>query len=78
MALVARGNCVRANQGKAIRVIANCLGDLPSGNGVAAFAICAELAAMNVCVAISTVGTCILEEQACVALRASDFGVHAA
>jgi hypothetical protein len=78
MALIAGSYGVSAYEREAVGVIANLLRDLPSRNRVAAFAICAELTAMNVCVAICTVRACVLEDQACVALHAANFGVHAA
>jgi len=45
---------------------------------MAAFAVCTELAAMDVSVAVGTVCTHVLEHQAGVASGASNFLVHAA
>ena len=79
MALFALDQRVCAYQGKAVLVIANRFqGDIPPLHGVATFAIGAELAAMNVGVAISAGLTYVLEDEAGVALGASNLLVHAA
>jgi len=66
-----------ADERKAILVIANRIeGDIPSLYRVATLAIGSELAAMDVCVAVCTIGTYILENEAGVALRAAHFLVH--
>jgi len=68
-----------SDQRKAILVIAYLFQrDLPTLDRVAAFTVCAKLAAVYVGVAIGAVGTHILEDQAGMALRAGDLLMHAA
>lgn len=70
---------MRSYQRKAILVIANRIqGDIPPLDTVAAFAIRAELPAMDVGVAIGTVRAHILEDEAGMTLRATHLLVHAA
>ena len=45
---------------------------------MATLAICAELTAMYVCMAIGTMGTNVLEDQTGMALGATDLLMHAA
>jgi len=79
MALIALNNCVRAYQRESIAVILDCLDvDLPALDRVAAFTIGAELAAVNVCMALGALRACFREHQVGVTLRAGDLGVHSA
>jgi hypothetical protein len=58
-------------------MIANCIqSDIPTLDRVAAFAIGAELAAMNVSMTIGAVCTGVFEEEACMALGAAYFLMH--
>jgi hypothetical protein len=60
-------------------VIANGVeGDIPTLDGVTAFTICAELAAMDVGVAICAVLADIFEDEAGMALSAAYFLMHTA
>ena len=79
MALIALNKCVRAYQGESIVVVLDCLDvDLPALDRVAALAIGAELAAVNVCMTLGALRACLAEHQVRVALRAGDFCVHPA
>ena len=70
---------MRAHQRETVLVILNGLQrDLPTFHRVATGAIGAELAAMDIGVAIGALGTDVLEDQIRVALNASHFLVHAA
>ena len=69
---------MRADQGEAILVCAHCLQRyIPADYRVALLAICAELPAMNVRVAIGTMSTYIAEYQFGMTLDAIDLNVHA-
>jgi hypothetical protein len=77
VAVVALQQGMRSHQRKTILVIANLIERrLPTFHCVAALAVGAELAAVNVGVAISAMGTYILEDQAGMALRAAHLFVH--
>lgn len=79
VALFALNQRVCAYKWKAVLVIAYCFqGNVPPLHGVATFAIGTELSAMNVGVAISASFTYVLENEAGVALGASNLLVHAA
>ena len=68
---------MRADERKPILVILNVsVGDLPALHGMATFAISAELATMDVGVAIGAMGTYILEDESRVALGAAYVLVH--
>jgi len=68
-----------AHQRKSILVILNGLdGNLPALDRVATFALGAKLPAMNVGMAIRAGLAYILEDQACMALRAADLRMHPA
>jgi len=70
---------VCADQRKPILMVANRVdGNLPTFYAVALFAIGAELAAMNVRMAVGAAGTYIFEHQAQVALSAPYIRVHSA
>lgn len=70
---------VRSGEREAIVVLLNILvGDLPSAHRVALLAIRAQLATVNVGVAILALVTDVSEHHLYVTLRASDGGVHAA
>jgi hypothetical protein len=70
---------VRARQRKAIIVLLHLpYGDLPSSNGVALLAICAQLALVDVGVAILTALSNMSEYGPDVTSGAGDGGVHAA
>jgi hypothetical protein len=70
---------MRADQWKAILVITDLLQrDLPTYNGVAAFAVGAELPAMNVGMTIGTMGADVFENQAGVAFGAGHLLMHTA
>ena len=79
VAVFALRQLVRAHQRETVLVILNGLQrDLPTLDGVATGAIGAELAAMNIGVAIRALRADVLEDQASVALNAIHFLVHAA
>lgn len=79
VALLALDYGVRAEQRKPVEVLLNRLNrHLPTENGVALGAICAELRAVNVGVAIGAVLSNIGENQLGVASGAGHFFVHAA
>ena len=79
VAVFALRQLVRAHQWETVLVILNGLQrDLPPLHGVATGAIGAELAAMNIGVAIRALRADVLEDQASVALNAIHFLVHAA
>jgi len=79
MAFVAFHQGMRSYQRKAVLVILDCIQrDIPALDGVAAFTIRAELAAMDVCMAIGTTCTGVLEVEARVALGATHPLVHPA
>jgi len=70
---------VGADEREAILVVANLRErSLPSFDGVTAFAVGAELAAMDVGVAVCAAGADIFECEAHVAFGARQLGVHAA
>ena len=70
---------MRAYQRKSVLVILDRVqGDVPARHGMAALAVGPELAAMDVSVAVRTVGADVLEDQAGMARRAGDLLVHAA
>jgi len=70
---------MRPNQGKSILVVLNGLQrNLPSLYRVAIGAVGAELAAMNIGMAVSALGTYIFEDQARVTLAAANLLVHPA
>ena len=81
-ALVAPGaihHGVRAHQREPVLMVLNIArGNLPALHRVATVAIGAELAPMEVCMAVGTMGADVLEHHRCVAFRAADFLVHAA
>lgn len=73
------GHRMRAHQRKAVRVVLDFLrGYLPALHRVALLAIGAELAPVNVSVAIRAMGAHVLEHHRRVALGAAHFLVHAA
>ena len=79
MTVDALEQCVCTSQRKAILVVADFFQrHLPTAYGVAAFTVCAELAAMDIRVAICAMGTYIFEDQVSVALSTCHFLVHAA
>lgn len=79
VALVALRQGVRPYQRKAVLVIANrILRDIPAADRVATFAIGAELAAVNIRVAIGATLADVLEDEAGMALGAAHLLVHAA
>lgn len=79
MAIFAREHRMRADERKAIQVIADVfVRDLPALHGMAVFAVCTELPAMNVCVAVRTVLAHVFEDQARVTFGAGHLLVHAA
>ena len=79
VALVALHQGMRPNQRKAVLVIPNRIQrNIPALDRVAAFAVGAELPAMNVGVAIGAVGADVLEDQAGVALGATHLLMHSA
>jgi len=79
VALLALHQLMRAHQRETVLVILNSLQrDLPPFHRMATGAIGAELAAMDIGVAIGALGTDVLEDQIRVALNASHFLVHAA
>jgi hypothetical protein len=79
VAIDALQQSMRPDQRKTILVIRYFLQrNLPTLDGVAAFAVGAELAAMNICVAVSTMGAYVLEDQAGVALGTGHLLVHTA
>lgn len=70
---------VRSDEREAVLVLLNLLnGNLPSGHGVTLFTIWAEFAAMNIGVAVGAILANVGEHRLNVALRASNFVVHAA
>jgi len=70
---------MRANQWKAVLVIANSLQrDLPSFDGVAIGTVSAELALVDVGMAIGALGADVFEDHAGVTLGAWHFLMHAA
>lgn len=70
---------MRANQREAVlMVLDRVYRDLPTLYRVATLAVCAELTAMNVCVAIRALLTYILEDQTGMTFAAAYFFVHAA
>ena len=79
VALCALHHGMRANQREAVlMVLDRVYRDLPTLYRVAALAVCAELTAMNVCVAIRALLADIFEDQAGMTLVAAYFFVHAA
>lgn len=77
MACFALHHGVRADERKPVLVILNVsIGDLPAFCGVATFTIRAELAAMDIGMAIGAMGTYILENERGVALDAAYVLVH--
>lgn len=69
---------MRADEWKAIQVVANVfIRDLPPLHGMAVFAVCTELPAMYVCVAVRAILAYVFEDQAGVALGACHLLVHA-
>ena len=79
MALIALDNRVRAHQRESVAVVLDLLDVyLPALDRVAAFAIGAKLAAVNVCVALRALRACFFEDQVRVALCAGYFCVHPA
>jgi hypothetical protein len=78
VALVALHQRVRSHQREAVLMIAKRVQrNIPPFHRVATLAVGAKLPTMNICVAISTSGTDILEDHADVALRATHLLVHA-
>src|SRR6201993_2786503 len=79
VAIVALQQSVRPDQGKPILVIAYLLQrNLPTLDRVAAFAVGAELATMDIRVAVGASGTDILEDQADMTFCTTHLFVHAA
>ncbi len=70
---------VSADQRKAVLVVPDLLiGSFPTFHRVALFASGAELAAVNIGVAVRATGACVLEHQIGVALAAGHLDVHSA
>jgi hypothetical protein len=79
MALIAFNHGVSAHQREPVLVALNSRDIyLPAFHGVAALAIGSKLAAVNVCVALRTLRTHLLEHQVGVALRARNLSMHPA
>ena len=79
MALLAFDYGVGAEQRKPVEMLLNRLDrHLPSENRMALCAVCAELSAVNVRMAIGAVLSNVGENRFCVASRAGNFFVHAA
>jgi len=79
MAGIAVHGCVSTRQREAIVVILNIfIRDLPSPDGVTLFAICAQLATVNVSMAILAALAYVGENHLHVTLSTGDRGVHAA
>jgi hypothetical protein len=79
VALVAFNQRMRSNQRESILVILDLLDVyLPAPDRVAALAICSKLTAVNVGMALSTLGAHFLEHQVCMALSACYLCMHSA
>ena len=79
VAVLALQQRMRADERETVLVILNLGGgNLPAIDGVAFFAVCAELAVMNVGVAIGALRAHLAEDEACVAPGAVNLLVHAA
>jgi len=77
MALIALHQGMRSDQRKAVLVVFDCVQrDVPSFYRVAVFAACAELAAMNIRMAIGALFADVPEDQTGVAGRAGDILMH--
>ena len=79
MALIALDKCMRPHQRESIVVVLDRLDvDLPALDCVAALAIGAKLATVNVCMTLGALRACLFEDQVRVALRAGNLRVHPA
>jgi len=79
VALVALNQRMGTYERKAIVMLIDCIQrNIPTFHCVAAFAVCAELAAMNIGMAIRTARADIFEDKLCMALRAGYLLMHAA
>lgn len=77
VAFRAVGKGMGSHQGKAVLVVLDHVErDVPTLDGVALLAVSAELAAVNVGVTVGAMGAYIVEHQAGVALRTTNFAVH--